>query len=499
MALTILLAFSAVLLLLSNLVHRIRTWTTLRHIPGPRLAGWSRTWLLKKMYEAKTQVTFQQAIEKYGPVVRIAPDWIIVNDVSEVRRIWSVHSGYHRSKWYEGWRIDPSRDNILTASDNHHHHRVRSHVLPAYQPRAIVPARERIVDEQLDKLIALIERKYISSSQKMQPMDLARVFLYYTQDVISGVGWSSPFGYLDKDEDVHGAIHAIESMLLMTNFIGISPMALRLLQSGLVDSLLPKPTDSRGIGKVLGLINSIVSQRYGEKAVRHDDILQLFVDSKLPQNEVEAEALVMLLGGTDTTATALRMAVFYLSTTPNAYQTLQAEIDEAIKRGVTRPIVSDTEVRELKYLRACVQETIRMWPPISSVSPKSSDTDDFIAGVKVPAGTTVAVSSWSFMKDKAVFGEDADVFNPMRWIEAEGTPRLKEMEGSQGLAFAKGSRWECLGMKLAYMELHKVLFELFHRYHFAMTDPIVPFEWKNYGLTIHEHMNVTVTKRNTAA
>jgi cytochrome P450 len=63
------------------------------------------------------------------------------------------------------------------------------------------------------------------------------------------------------------------------------------------------------------------------------------------------------------------------------------------------------------------------------------------------------------MKDKEVFGADADVFAPERWLTAD-PDRLKTMEAVQGLVFAGGTRWECLGKRLAYIELNKAIFEV---------------------------------------
>ena len=63
------------------------------------------------------------------------------------------------------------------------------------------------------------------------------------------------------------------------------------------------------------------------------------------------------------------------------------------------------------------------------------------------------------MKDQDVFGVDADVFVPERWLEAE-PERIKAMEEVQGLVFAGGTRWECLGRRLALMEIGKTIFEV---------------------------------------
>jgi cytochrome P450 len=208
----------------------------------------------------------------------------------------------------------------------------------------------------------------------------------------------------------------------------------------------------------LGVIDERVNQRYGEKKVRNMDVLQVLVDSGLSREEVESETLVHLLGGTDTTATALRNTVFFLSTCPKAYRKLQDEIDGAVGR-VTRPVIANAECSELRFLQACIQESIRCWPPLSGLQAKTSDVDDVICGVKVPAGTNLAFNWFEIMRNKNVFGDNAEVFDPMRWLEAN-PEQLKEMEATQGLGFAAGTRWECLGKRLANMEMGKVIFEV---------------------------------------
>jgi cytochrome P450 len=384
---------------------------------------------------------------------------VLVSSPSEIRRIWSVRSGYHRSPWYAGFRFDPNSDSILTMVDNKAHLRVRSKVLPAYQGKGITD-QERVLDGQIEKFIQLIERKYISTRDggKARPFEMGRRFSYFTQDAISAVEFGKPFGYLDEDDDFYGAIDALEGMLLPCALMALIPPLLWVVTSPLSKPFMPRKTDKHGVGRLLGVIDERVSARYGEKRVRNMDVLQALADSGLPRPEVESEALVHLLGGTDTTATALRNTVFFLSTNPAAYRRLQDEID-SVAGSVTRPVIADAEAKELRFLQACLKESIRFWPPISGLQAKMSDKDDVICGMQVPAGTHVAWTIFEVMRDKDVFGDNAEVFEPMRWLEAE-PERLKEMEATQGLAFAAGTRWECLGKRLANVEMEKVLFEV---------------------------------------
>ena len=57
-----------------------------------------------------------------------------------------------------------------------------------------------------------------------------------------------------------------------------------------------------------------------------------------------------------------------------------------------------------------------------------------------------------------VFGADADMFRPERWLEAE-PDQLKEMESVVDLVFGSG-RWQCMGKQIVWTELRKVFVEV---------------------------------------
>ncbi|OCK76488.1 cytochrome P450 family protein [Lepidopterella palustris CBS 459.81] len=485
-------SFGALAILIYIGVSRFINWRRLRHIPGPPLAGWTDLWLLRYVVPGKLCTKLFDVCSEHGPLARIGPNWVVCGDPAEIQRIWGIRSGFSRAPWYKATRLNPEEDNVLTMLDTKGHHRLRALLVPAYAGKGM-DNQERLVDEQIEKLLSLIDRKYLSTSATLRPCNLGRVMQYLTQDLITTIGFGKAAGYLDADEDLLGVLETCEALLPAGHIIMFLPTVRQLLESRFLRPFLPKPTGDRGIGGLLGLIKSHVDTRYGPSKVRNNDMLQMFVDSGLRRSQVEAEALVTLFGGTDSTSTALRMTIFFLSTNLPAYRNLQAEIDAAIV-SASRPIISDEHVKRLPYLQACIREGMRLWPPSMALLPKVSSSDQVICGANVPAGTNVGWAALKIMKDPQVFGENAQVFEPGRWIDAE-PEKLKQMEGVYGLVFATGTGWECLGKKLAYVELGKVLFELFLRYDFAMVDSVHPFQWVNHGFTIHRGMNVKITRR----
>jgi cytochrome P450 len=74
----------------------------------------------------------------------------------------------------------------------------------------------------------------------------------------------------------------------------------------------------------------------------------------------------------------------------------------------------------------------------------------------VPGGTRIGYGGFSVLRNKKIWGEDADVFRPERWLEGE---KIKDLELTWEVIFNAG-RYQCLGKNVALMELNKVFVEV---------------------------------------
>lgn len=122
--------------------------------------------------------------------------------------------------------------------------------------------------------------------------------------------------------------------------------------------------------------------------------------------------------------------------------------------------------------KATIYEGLRIHPPLhnllTKVVPPQGDTLD---GKFVPGGTKIAANKWSLLRDKAVFGEDVDIFRPERFLAdrrfadakdsemGTNSQKITEMERHVELAFGYG-RYACAGKTIAMMELFKFFFEV---------------------------------------
>lgn len=130
--------------------------------------------------------------------------------------------------------------------------------------------------------------------------------------------------------------------------------------------------------------------------------------------------------------------------------------------GPDDPLVRWTDVRDLPYLSAVIKEALRCHPAVGlvleTIVPPGGVT---VAGEFLPAGTNVGCSAWTVHRDEKIFGPDAEVFLPERWIEASEA-KQSEMN-SYLLAFGAGSR-TYIGKNISLLEMHKLVPAVLRRF-----------------------------------
>lgn len=106
-----------------------------------------------------------------------------------------------------------------------------------------------------------------------------------------------------------------------------------------------------------------------------------------------------------------------------------------------------------------IYEGLRIRAPATGLYPKTvPEGGETILGHFVPAGTAIGMNMPAMVKDSAVFGQDTGIFRPERFLEADDDERF-HMEHEVEMVFGYG-RYMCAGKPLAFMELNKVLFEV---------------------------------------
>ncbi|OCK76659.1 cytochrome P450 [Lepidopterella palustris CBS 459.81] len=477
------------------LLSYVKAWYGLRQFRGPWPAGFSYLWMATVVGGGRMNIKFNEVSKQYGSrLARIGPEDLITDDPDIIRHMSSARSTYYRSEWYAAARLDPYVDNVISEMDNASHDKIRSQIAGAYAGKENHHLEEDI-DEQISSFISLIRRKYLSSGANLRPMDFGRKAQYFTLDVLTKIAYGDAFGYLKRDEDVHEYIETIESMMPSITFFSCVPLANNFLNRSWVRKAFgPSPMDKKGVGKLMGVAQRVVSDRYGANRKEKMDMLGAFVRHGLPQRRVEAEVLLQIIAGSDTTATGVRATMLYLITAPRVLQKLRAEMDDAEATGAISSPITNAEAKELPYLQACIKEGLRMHPPFTGLILKRVPAGgDVIGGQFVPGHTRIAHNTWAVQRS-TIYGDDPDMFRPERWVEADADMKVK-MERNLELIFGYG-RFGCLGKSIAYIELNKIFVELLRRFDIEVVDPTKPL-WNsvNFNMHLQHHQWVRISER----
>ena len=129
---------------------------------------------------------------------------------------------------------------------------------------------------------------------------------------------------------------------------------------------------------------------------------------------------------------------------PTAYERLTAEIDRAVIKGTLSMPVAYAEATKLPYLKACINEGMRLHPSVGLTMPRIVPAGGVtISGFSFPEGYRVGINGAVVQYDKEVFGPDADNFNPDRWIDSDTVRMDRTM-----IQFGAGPR-TCIGKNVS--------------------------------------------------
>ncbi|KAK3331442.1 cytochrome P450 monooxygenase [Apodospora peruviana] len=476
------------------LISSIIAYRRLRAFDGPFLASFSYVWIIRNYQTGRMGETLTSLHTTYdSPAVRIGPNDLLVKDPDVLKRTSAARSRYTRSNWYALNKVDPYHDHMFSTTDTAAHDKIKAKTAAGYAGKDN-PTFEKDMDDLLREMVGQIRTK-VSGRQLL---DLATMVQYFTLDSISKVAFGQAFGYLRAQEDLYGFIASMREFGPTFVTVAAVPYLADIMSTTLMNRLLgPKPTDKTGMGVILGLGQEVVSKRWNlPDAKDKQDMLGSFIRHGMTEKQCQGEAMLQLVAGSDTTATSIRATMLHIITNPRVYRALQAEIDQGIKDGKVSSPITSAEAQKLPYLQAVIYEGLRIHPPFHGLNSKLVPPEgDTIAGKFVPGGTRISPSIFGVTRNNAVFGDDADLFRPERWLEAS-SQQAADMKKITDLVFGYG-RWACAGKVLAFMELNKTYVELLRHFDFQLAYPLKPWDSVHLNLFLQKDMWVSVTERES--
>ncbi|KAJ3775024.1 cytochrome P450 [Lentinula raphanica] len=218
-------------------------------------------------------------------------------------------------------------------------------------------------------------------------------------------------------------------------------------------------------------------------------------EDKLEENEIIAEISTFIFAAMDTTSSALARILHLFALHPEVQAKLRNELVTVQRKHGSSHLSYDSLVG-LPYLDAICRETLRLYPPVSSIlrentadaivpisQPIYCKNGNKVTEVFVPKGTTVVISILNSNRNPDLWGPDVLDWKPERWLsplpEAILNSRLPAVY-SHLMTFNGGSR-SCIGFKFAQLELKVVITMLVKHFKFSLA-PKKEIFWQMSGI-----------------
>ncbi|GAB2223669.1 hypothetical protein Drorol1_Dr00004407 [Drosera rotundifolia] len=220
--------------------------------------------------------------------------------------------------------------------------------------------------------------------------------------------------------------------------------AVRIVHSSVEDIIVNKKNHSMsGDGQESDLLSRLLSAGNGDEIVR--DMVVSFI-----------------MAGRDTTSAAMTWLFYSLSRDPSVKEKILNEVK-------TTTLSSDYDsLKSMKYLHACLCETMRLFPPVAWDSKHAARDDVLPDGTKVKKGNRVTYLPYGMGRMETIWGDDWFEFKPDRWFEdsPQGDDKvLKSVSPYVFPVFQAGPR-VCLGKEMAFMQMKYVVTMILKRFEF---------------------------------
>ncbi|KAK1633226.1 cytochrome P-450 [Colletotrichum phormii] len=412
----------------------------LSRYPGPRLWAASRLPWNTVNLQGNLAWKIRELHEKYGPVVRIAPDELSYTSSTAWKKIYGQRSPEF-PKCFDGRGIaGPSvtnpavRNGGIVTADQGPHSRLRKAVLPAFSDRAL-REQEDILQLYAEKLMKQLR----SSSKTGAPQDMVKWFSLAAFDIISDLAFGQAAGCLDDaSQPWLQVIGARAQGIVRYQF------AIYYGLEAWLEWLAPK-AQKLALKRHGELTAGKVKRRLQETDSKKDFMSYILENPQadLSNADLVRMASAFMVAGSGTTATALSGITFYLCSNLKTYIALSEEIRTAFQ---TEDDISMASTGELKYLKAVIEEGLRMYPPSPSTLPRFvPGVGEEIDGRWVPGGTAVGVHQLSAGQSEQNWTDPRN-FIPERWLDNSNDFSFANDDKSASQPFSYGPR-NCIGKR----------------------------------------------------
>lgn len=318
-----------------------------------------------------------------------------------------------------------------------------------HQRRYLQPAfHNEVIDGYVPEMVAQTEKvleRWAREAEHNSKLDLAPRFSHLTLAIVA----KTLFGLelTGQAEEFGRAVDTLNA--IMSHFDPCNSSAVTEFQQaqGVIGRIVREIVEGADSDKTANLLSSLRSATDPEGKC------------PLASGQIRDQIFTFLMAGHETTAKALTWALYLLARHPQEQQRCREEALSVLGDDIADPARIDA----LEYTWQVLQEAMRLYPPVWSMSRKALD-DDEVLGCHVPADSLVIISPYTLHR-RADLWPSPERFDPDRFVADAVAAR----EAFSYLPFSMGSR-VCIGRPFAIVEIKLVLAMLLRRFVVTLAD-----------------------------
>ncbi|KAK6597639.1 cytochrome p450 [Botrytis cinerea] len=432
----------------------------LSRFPGPLLPAvtlWSEFYY-ECIQSGQYFLKIAQWHEKYGPIIRIGPNEIHVSDPEYYNTLFSYNAVRNKDPFYTAQFNTPDTE---FGAEDHYVHRMRRSALNPFFSKASIDRLSPMLTSMVEKLSSRLEEFRNTN----QPLNIRLPFQCYTADIVTLYATNRCWNHLDTPDFNPSWAQTFVAISVISKWAKFFPSFYTLLEHAphwILNRYAPGAILTLDHNnKIRTQIREILSGNILPVDIPIDGfprtIFHNFLSSSLPDSEkkfsnMSQEAINIIGAGTDTTAHALMILMYYLAIDAVRYEKLREEL-----RGVGFEMREDGG--EDGGSRNWSWGWWRDWficlsYGVSSRLARIAPKENLRYGKwEIPAGTPVGMSTMLQHHNEQIF-PSSHQFIPERWILENGT--INHALEKYLVTFSRGAR-SCIGQVLAKAEIHLAL------------------------------------------
>lgn len=320
---------------------------------------------------------------------------------------------------------------------------------------------EHEIDVRVSEWIQQLDTRYAKTGEQLW---FYKAVQFLVSDIVTEICFGEALGCVKEWTDVRNLIASFARSAPLLQVTGRIPTLGRFLRK--FNLYRPKPGDKTGFGMLLAEVERAAG-KYKDLDIDTQNLEKnqkagLFFrfmtttaqgGETMTLEQAKWEAITAMVAGSRTVADMVSPTILNILKNPRCMKRLQEELDTITEEGT----VGYETAMGLPYFSAVLKEGLRSSAQAFQM-PRLSPTEGLvIEGVSIPAGVSVSSSPMSVMFDEDLYGADARVFRPERYLEAD-EETLKKWE-KYNMRFGYGTR-TCIGKNIAMMEVAKTMVEV---------------------------------------